>query len=611
MNNPLFKIICLILVLCMSFSAFTGCNNKKDETAVSSTVLESDEQPDEQPEDDEIFEEDQYEDTEDDEYDEYDEIIDDSDNSFSDFEDNYEDDYDEWLDELPEEEEGVYYEELTVKNSTPSNTYFRGINYIHQMASYYTDSYGRLYTDKQREYELELMENMGVKMIRAFYGSSLTYNPITKQHDYNSQGMKEFISGLKAMDSIDIDVGVTAIWSMEDLVDNEEIENTVKFDLGGPGIVVKDDWKKTLKNYRDFIKNTVLTLKANGVNNLGYFFAYTECNNTFNDKLNSKGEPAENSRDDREYEKLYPLYDDLVTALDGGLKDAGLRNGYKIVGPCDNWRADDGSEPTSLLVKYTIENLADKVDIIGSHNGYDRANEYINDMYYEIPFQKLTYPMEQAKKVGKEYWVDEYNVAVTKYGYEMVRAANKNPWKGVAAGAMVNAIMNMGDISNVFLWTLWDEQWPDNTLSDATGEFDNGIQICGYLNCLFETQTPLAPWYSISLLTRYVGEGNLYECEGPEYAVYVSAIKRNDGETTVVVTNYDIMEADVKINFEKSMGGKNFYRYIYDSNSIKPISGYEMIEADAVAKGVTTGFYDQLPSGSVAIYTTEKPNFVK
>ena len=641
MKKSIFKIICLILSLCMAFSAFVGCSGKKNETAASSESsssspdssdegteefekesseedLSEDESEDEYYEDD-YYEDDYYEEDyyEDDYYDDYyyednssgDGFNEENSSQNGSFEDNSSD---EWLDELPyEEEDDIYYEELTIKNSASSPSYFRGINFIHQMASYYTDSFGRLYTDKQRQYELELMENMGVKMIRAFYGSSLTYNPQTGEQDFNSQGMKEFISALKAMDSIDIEVGVTAIWQMKDLVDNKESNVTSRFSLGAPGIVVKDDWNATLKNYRNFIKNTVLTLKANGVNNMGYFFAYTECNNTFNDGLNIKGEKAENFRDDREYEKLYPLYDDLITALDGGLKDAGLRNSYKIVGPCDNWRADDGSEPESLLVKYTVENLADKVDIIGSHNGYDRANEYVNDMYYEIPPENLTYPMEQAKKIGKEYWVDEYNVAATRYGYEAVRLANKNPWKGVALGAMVNSVMNMGDVSNMFLWTLWDEQWPDNTESDVDGEFDNGVQICGYLNCLFETQTPLYPWYALSLLTRYVGEGNVYPCEGPGYVVYASAIKRNDGETTVVVTNYDVMEANVKINFEKSMGGKNFYRYIYDANTIKPVSGYEMIAADAVAKNVTTGFYDEIPSGSVVIYTTEKPDFVK
>ena len=578
------KIICLLLALCLALSAFAGCKpNNTDEPASSDVSSSEEPSTEDTPSEEEPSEE------------------------------TVEEPDDEWIDELPlEEEEDIYYEDLTVKNTKLSKSYFRGVNYIHQMASYQKDSFGRLYTDAQREYELELMKEMRVKMIRAYYGSSFTYNAETGEQDYNSERMKDFFTACKAMESIGAEVGVTAIWSMGALIKNSPSTTTDNFNLGCPGIVVKDDWNATLKNYREFMKNTVLSLKANGVNNLKYFFAYTECNNSFNgDDLDSKGNPTDTIVGDREYDRLYPLYNDLITALDGGLKDAGLRDQYKIVGPCDNWRADDGSEPISLLVKYTVENLADKVDIIGSHNGYDRSNEYVNDMYYEIPPQKLTYPMEQAKKVNKEFWIDEYNASAVVYGYEKVRVSNQNPWKGVAVGAMMNSIMNMGDVSNLFLWTLWNEQWPDNTNNAMDGEFDNGIQICGYLDCLFETYTPLPAWYSVSLLTRYIGSGHVYECEGPGYSYYVSAIKRDDGEITVVATNYDIAEANVKINFEKSLGGKTFYRYVYNTSTIQPTSGCEMIAADAVAKNVTTGFYDQLPAGSVTVYTTEKPDFVK
>lgn len=579
------KIFCLILALCLALTAFAGCNNKKDDVTSSEPVSSSEVTSSEEETTEDPIESSEPEDT---------------------IEDPADDD---WLEELPaEEEEDVYYEELFVNNTKVTNNNFRGIGYIHQMASYYTDSYGRLYTDKQREYELEIMKNMGVKNIRAFYGSALTYNAETGEQDFNSEGMNEFIAACKAMDSIGIEVGATAIWTMRDLVDNEESNNTAKFGLGAPGIVVKDDWDATVRNYRNFMKNTVLTLKAHGVNNMKYFFAYTECNNTFTDDgLDINGEKAETSLDNREYERIYPLYDDLITALDGGLKDAGLRNQYKIVGPCDNWRADDGSEPISLLTKYTCENLADKVDIIGSHNGYDRANEYTDDMFYEIPPEKLTDPMKRAAEIGKEYWVDEYNVAVTQYGWENVAAYNRSTWKGVAVGAMMNSVMNLGGVSNLYLWTLWNEQWPDNTNSNKDGEFQNGIQICGYLECLFETATPLPAWYSVSLLTKYIGSGKLLEATGPEYGVYVSAIERDDGETTVVVTNYNYETTNVKIQFEKSMGGKTFYRYLYNSSTIEPASSSEMISADAVAKNVKTGFYDALPAGSVAVYSTVKP----
>ncbi len=170
---------------------------------------------------------------------------------------------------------------------------------------------------------------------------------------------------------------------------------------------------------------------------------------------------------------------------------------------------------------------------------------------------------------------------------------------------MVNSVMNMGGISNIFLWTFYDQQWPDNTNSGADSEFANGIQLCGYLPCLFESTTPYEPWYSCSLLTRYIGQGTTYGCE-VVYGVYLSAIQRTDGEWTVAVTNYNYEDTPIKISFEKSMGGKTFYRHLYDTNHIEPKPGNDMIGISATAKNVTTGFYDTLPGGSVAVYTTVK-----
>ena len=627
MKTKNIKLICLILAICLALSAFAGCKKSNEQvTSSEPTVSSQDSDTDntssedtaENPDEDTAENPD--EDTDDwDDWDDYDDGDDTDDNGNNDNQSDLEEipnqDNDDWKDEE------VFYNDFYVNNGTVINNNFRGIGYIHQMASYQKDSFGRLYTDAQREHELEIFKTMGVKNIRAFYGSAYTYNAKTGEQEYDSQRMKDFATACKAMDSIGVDVGVTAIWTMKPLVENKEDKSTGAMNLGCPGIVVKDDWDATLRNYRDFMKNSVLAFKALGIKNVKYFFAYTECNNTFTeDGLDINGNKAENICANREYDRIYPLFDDLITALDGGLKDAGVRKNYKIVGPCDNWRADDGSEEEySHLVRYTIKNLADKVDIIGSHNTYDRAKEFTDDMFYERPIDKLTSCMNDAHSVDKEYWVDEYNVHADGYGsgYENVRLMKANPWMGVAAGAMVNSLMNMGGVNNVYLWTLWDEQWPDNTNAKLNGEFDNGIQICGYLPCLFETETPRAAWYSVSLLTKYVGSGKVFKTTDSFgetldiYETYISAIERDDGETTVVMTNYAVEDVSVKIHFDKSMKGKTFYRYVYNPNTIEPVASCEMISANGVAKNVTEGFMDTLIAGTVTIYSTEKPANVK
>lgn len=567
--------ICLLLSLCICVAVFTGCHKEDEETPSSapsdtgtssvddsgSTIDETD--PVEEPV-------------------------------------NAEPEDDQW-EELPEEPEtSVDYEELTVLNTTPLNTGFRGINAIHQLYNYMPDKFNRTYNEKQIALELDTLQKMGVHMIRSFYGDSLAWDPATQSYDFESPYMQAFYQNCRDMEKIGVEVGVTAQWSLAGFL-SEQAGNQQTVNLGVAGFLVPGDFEATCRNYSRFMEQSVLAFQAHGVTNVKYFFAYTECNNTF-----VKTTQGETTLEKRNYERLYPIFDGAITALDAGLKSAGLRDRYKIVGPCDNWRADDGSESDySRLVKYSIEHLSDKIDIIGSHNGYDRNNEYVDDNYYDVPMEKLIDPMIQAKNAGKEYWVDEYNVAVNKYGLSSYRLFNKNPWKGVALGAMVNSVMNMGGISNIFLWTFYDQQWPNNTNSGEDTEFANGIQLCGYLPCLFESTTPYKPWYSCSLLTRYIGQGTTYDCE-VSFGVYLSAIQRTDGEWTVAVTNYNYEDTPIKISFEKSMGGKTFYRHLYDTNHLEPKPGNDMIGISAIAKNVTTGFYDTLPGGSVAVYTTVK-----
>ena len=141
MKNTVFKIVCLILALAMAVSAFAACKGSGDDIVSSSQPASSDENVSSEPTDQVV-------------------------ENPSSEEEPTDEPNDEWIEELPtEEEEEIYYENLYVNNTKKSPTYFRGISYIHQMASYYTDKFGRLYTDEQREYELGLMKEMGVKNI--------------------------------------------------------------------------------------------------------------------------------------------------------------------------------------------------------------------------------------------------------------------------------------------------------------------------------------------------------------------------------------------------------------------------------------------------------------
>ena len=588
MKNFFLKILCVLLALAISLFAFTACSSKQNEEDVSSNPASSDisseepstqnEEPSSEPED--TADEESY-----------------GDDSYGE---------DDWTEDF-EAEEGVYYEPLKVNNQKYVNDRFMGIGFIHQMFSYQNDKSGRVYNDYQRELELETMKKMNIKTIRAYYGADYSWDPVTHTRNFESEEMLGFYKACKAMESIGVEVGLTAQWSLRHFLNgSSQYDNMGQFSLSG---LVTDDFDETCKNYRQFMKDTVLALKAHGVNNVKYFFAYTECHNTFNDGKDINGNPTNSDQEDYEFEKLFPIYDKAITSLHNGLIDAGLRDSYKIVGPCDNWVRSWSEVGYSPLVKYTIDELSDVVDIIGTHNDYAEGKDLADDVFYDIPQERQEWTYNEARKAGKPHWIDEFNVRSLANSHVASAAERRayadNPIRGVAAGAMVNGLLNYGYADNVFLWSLYDEQWPDNSTSGIGSEFDNGVQLCGYLPCLFETSRPYKAWYAMSLMTRYIGSGKIYECE-VAYGLYISAIERDDGEITLLVTNYNMEDTPAEISFAKSVGGKNFYRYRYNNAEIKSAQGNEMIKADAVAEKVTDRFYDTIPAYSVTVYSTQK-----
>lgn len=573
MPNILKRLICLALILALVLAA-TGCSGKKSGSKKkgskksTAAVTSSD------------F----------------------SDFSSSETDEPVDDEKDEDWEELPEEPPEGELQTLTVQNGrAPTVTNFKGLNYVFHPWGYFTNPNDakKNYNDSQRKTELVRIEKMGIKSIRAYYGSQLAWDAQQKKYDFNSSLMKEFYTFCLDLQNLGIELAVTANWTLSAfLKDGFGSGSDYIGSFGSVGFGVKDDLAATYRNYRAFMSQTATALQAHGVKNVKYFLGYTECNNTFNEENKDK----ETILEKRDYERLYPIYDAAITALDAGLKDSGLRQSYKVVAPCDNWRADDGSETYSRLVRYTLQNLADKVDIIGSHRGYDRANEYPDDNYYFIPQENLQECKNEVAAAGKEFWIDEYNVAVQESAtstIELFRQSNNNPFKGTALGALTSSVLNMG-AANIYLWALADQQWHNGTNNQ---EFINGLQIQGYLPSLFVSYTPMKAWYAAGLITKYLGSGKAYYCDEGN-AVYTACVQRNDGNWTFVVTNYNAEEVNIKLQLEKSIGGKTLYRHVYDPNTVTPTPDAVLNGVSAVAKNVKTGLYDTVKPYAVYVYTT-------
>jgi hypothetical protein len=247
---------------------------------------------------------------------------------------------------------------LKIDNSKIITKNFRGISYIHNAYEYMPDDWDRNLTEELIDFEIETLKKMGVTMVRSFYGGSLTWDEEKGEHNFESEFALAFYKACKRLGEAGIEVGIAPGWHMEGFWQGVPDEQKVySVNLDHHGGFVKGDLEATAKNFEKFIEDSVKAFERHGVTNITHIFCFTECNNSFNN--HPKLFRPRNSFERREYDRLYPIFDRLITAVDQGLKNSGKRDQFKIVAPCDNWRADDGSEPISLLVKYCAEHLAD------------------------------------------------------------------------------------------------------------------------------------------------------------------------------------------------------------------------------------------------------------
>lgn len=264
--------------------------------------------------------------------------------------------------EIPQADDDITYTELYVSNDKePINNDFKGINGVHMGWSFMPDTAEIQRTpvnSELREIELDrIAKTMGVKMVRTFYTSAFAYDEENEKWEWDTNKnpvLGGFYDYLRALQESDVEVGMSAMWTLGAFDGSTGSTNNDICGFGGNGMYVENDLETTLKNYRNFMKETVLSLKANGIHNVKYLFAYTECNNIHLSANRAKN-PTASVMENRDYDTVCELFGKAITALDAGLKDAGERDAYKIVGPCDNFRTDfDYTDETqySTMVKY-------------------------------------------------------------------------------------------------------------------------------------------------------------------------------------------------------------------------------------------------------------------
>lgn len=198
---------------------------------------------------------------------------------------------------------------------------------------------------------------------------------------------------------------------------------------------------------------------------------------------------------------------------------------------------------------------------------------------------------------GNHLWYDEYNCL------HEFNSRFTDPLHGSRLAMGVVALMNAG-VQNSFLWTLFDQQWPNNHTNN-NDSFVDGNHRCGLMPVLTDSLVPYPDYYAFALLSKYAGsEGTqvFSEKTAPE-RLHATLTKQPDGNYTLIVVSGQGEGCDLKVELP-GLDGICLKRHLYDPAAIKPDEMAETIGWDneyTVSDGILN---DTLPAYAVAVYTT-------
>ena len=297
--------------------------------------------------------------------------------------------------------------------------------------------------------------------------------------------------------------------------------------------------------------------------------------------------PSELYEELTEYTHTFKTEEDVSNAVVGAFFDIiGQEHSVQIV----KFSLKEIGDDTELLKNCDFENTkywkSAVLDLVSSST-YNSFLKWIN-LY-------LTYLDKDD-----EFWFDEYNTSDHSSSY----ARYVEPRHGTDIAAIRLALLNSG-IQSSLMWTLFDQQWPNNhTEADWHNYFD-GDHRFGVMPVLTRSLVPYPAYYATQI-TGYVDGGmgtKAYEGVGAD-DVNLSMTKSPDGNVTVLVVNDTSENTEITIDFEESIG-KKLYRYLYDPATIIPDENATPIPTDKTFENVETSLTDTLPPYAVVAYTSK------
>lgn len=230
---------------------------------------------------------------------------------------------------------------LRINNVKPVQEDFWGNGAIYHGYAGMPDDAGRVYTEEQCIIEAERAVKMKLKIARTMY-KWWAWDEKTNTWDWDNEIMTVFYKWLQRMKDGGVTVALNTGWCSPGDINSSSWNGKSPFTVEG-------NWEQSVKNYGDWVSETVkqLIIKR-GFTNIKIFVLFTE--------------PQYGSGVRPENMSTYDCWFDAIQAAHNALVRDGLRDKVKLMGP------NEGSTVTSEMLHWAAEHANEYLDIYSSHN---------------------------------------------------------------------------------------------------------------------------------------------------------------------------------------------------------------------------------------------------
>jgi hypothetical protein len=475
----------------------------------------------------------------------------------------------------------AFTQKLTILNSSPVVTDSVGTSGIYFAFTFLPDkTLTEQVTDEELEWEVKMLKNMNVSMVRTFFYPDWAWDAENGKWDWNSEYMTAFYRYCKVMKDNGIDIlGCSSgPGDIQNAISNSGLQNPI------PVITGSTDFQTNANQYgewlADFVKETVV---KRGYNNIKYFLLSTEPNNRPELWLSFEA---------------FETFLHTAKAVHEGLVNNNLRDKIQLLGPGITTAASAAQqESLKSWTEWTIEYADQYLDIYAIHRYVHLTSSTENS--YPARYDWVKSVVQMIKSTGKPLWIDETNSYIYELGLN--EKSMNDPLIAMQVALNQVASMNGGASANIF-WSLFSQKFTGNLRN--TGDRVLGVQMTGMVPYFRFSRIPTPSYYVMGMMGRaFKKDASIYEGVSDDAGIYTTMSKNGDGSYGVMVVNTLMEPVEIDISFEKAIDKASFKRYMFSPLTHVSNSSATPIAFDKTITNAKNGFKDVIAPYAVVVYT--------